>query len=79
MAIQELNKVEVEAVSGGAALLDLSGTLTGLTTGLSGLLTGVLASVKLLAGSVTTFLTGLPTVGSLLASALAATSGIFTL
>lgn len=79
MAIQVLNKVEIAEVSGGAALLNVSGTLDGLTGGLSLLLKGVLLSVGVLAASVSTFLKGLPVVGGLLGSALGLTDGLVQL
>lgn len=78
MAIQELNRTEIEAVSGGV-LLNVSATVGSLLDGVAGLLSGVLAATKVLVGAVSTFLTGLPVVGSLLGSLLGAVGGIITL
>lgn len=78
MAIQELNRVEVEAVSGGV-LLNVSATLGSLTSGLNGLLGGVLVATKVLVASVGNFLSGLPVVGPILGSVLGAVGGVVTL
>lgn len=76
MAIQELNKTEVEAVSGGAAL-----NLTSLVSGLpvvGGLLGGLLGTVGGVLNTVSSVLTGLPVVGSLLGTVLGLVGGIVT-
>jgi hypothetical protein len=74
MAIQELNKAEIEVVSGGAAL-----NLTALVSGLplvGGLLGGVLGLVGGLLNSVSGLLTGLPVVGPVLGNVLGAVFGV---
>jgi hypothetical protein len=76
MAIQELNKTEVEAVSGGAAL-----NLTSLVSGLplvGGLLGGLLGTVGGLLNTVSGLLTGLPVVGPLVGTVLGLVGGIVT-
>lgn len=76
MAIQELNKVEIEAVSGGAGLLD---SVIGLISGLplvGGLLGGLLNTVGGLVKSVTNIVSGLPIVGPLLGSVLGLLGGL---
>ena len=70
MAIQELNKTQIEAVSGGAAL-DLSGLLGGLP-----LVGGLLGTVKGVLNTVTGVLGGLPVVDSLVSTVLGLVGGI---
>ncbi len=65
MAIQELNKVEIEAVSGGLLGLNLTATLTGLPV-VGGLLGGLLGTVNSLLSTVKTTVASLPIVGGLL-------------
>lgn len=67
MAIQELNSVEVAAVSGG--VFNLSTVVAGLPI-LGGLLGAVTGVVKSLVNSLTPVLTSLPLVGGLLGSLL---------
>lgn len=76
MAIQELNKTEVAAVSGGA--ISISGLVSGLPL-VGGLLSGVLGVVTGLVNTVVGVASGLPVVGSLLGTVLGLVSGIVTL
>lgn len=73
MAIQELNKTQVETVSGGAAL-DLSSLLGGLPV-----VGGLLGTASGLIGTVTGLLSGLPVVGSLVSTVLGLAGGIVKL
>lgn len=65
MAIQELNKVEIEAVSGGLLGLNLTATLIGLPV-VGGSLSGLLGTVNSLLATVKTTVASLPIVGGLL-------------
>lgn len=75
MAIQEMNKVEIEAVSGGLLGLSLTGLLSGLPV-VGGLLGNVLGTVKSLAATLTGVVSGLPVVGGLLGGLLGSVAGL---
>lgn len=76
MAIQELSKVEIQAVSGGA--LSLTSLVSGLPI-VGPLLASVLGVVGGLVNTLVGVVTSLPIVGPLLGSVLGIVSGIITL
>lgn len=75
MAIQELSKVEIEAVSGGGLLDSVVGLVSGLPL-VGGLLGGLLSTVGGLLNSITGIVSGLPVVGPLLGSVLGLLGGL---
>lgn len=75
MAIQELNKTEVAAVSGAGLLGSLALTLGGVPA-VGGLLTGLLASVKYVVSSWVGPAATVPVVGGLLSSIVASVDGL---
>lgn len=71
MAIQEMNKAEIEVVSGGILGLDLGSLLGGLPV-----VGSLLGTVKSLLATVTGVVSGLPIVGGLLGGLLGTVTGL---